>query len=304
MMIMLAGDTHGDLTALRRLMTRAVAERCELVFVVGDFGYWEHTAEGVVFLDKLNEYAQRNSMPIFFLDGNHDKTSLLVDTYGHTAPDNGGFMVVRDMIRYAPRGHQWAWGGQNFISLGGAYSVDKQWRLTLETGRGKPESLWFPEEEMTGPEWDRVFSNQLGSADIMLAHDKPAWSKPGWNRKDLPLCLPNQLYLQSAVAAFEPKLYVHGHLHYHYTDLIGGAPTDEPNTLVVGLDCNQDAAEEHHGPWELTNTYIVLDLERFDESVRGLKDVWQEEARAAEARRGRARAGTGTLVTRTRRSAA
>jgi predicted phosphodiesterase len=244
--ILLAGDTHGDISHGQYLIRTALAKECDLVFVLGDFGYWEHQKAGVRFLDALNEYAASLDIDVYFLDGNHDKTSLLLEKYD--LRDNQGFIVVRPNVLYAPRGHRWTWDGVRFISLGGAYSVDKDWRLDQEErfpGKyGGPESLWFPEEEMSDEDMDR-FLEDVTKVDIMLAHDKPRSSNPKWNRKDYLECLPNQDRLQRAVRVLQPKSYFHGHLHFFYIDEVwyGSSTNEMVSTKVMGLLCNPEAGE-------------------------------------------------------------
>lgn len=92
MRILMAGDTHGNQTHCRYLIDKAVDNNCDRVFILGDFGYWEHMTEGIHFLNKLNRYASVNDVQVYFLDGNHDKTSLLVKKYQDT--DDEGFLLV------------------------------------------------------------------------------------------------------------------------------------------------------------------------------------------------------------------
>ncbi len=233
MRILMAGDTHGDASHVRHLLSVAQLQRCDRIFVLGDFGYWEHTGEGRNFLNRVDIHADLKDIPIYFLDGNHDKTSLLLETYDvYDDGDSDGFLLVREYVRYARRGLTWIWDDVEFIALGGAYSVDKQWRLDREAKSGLPESLWFPEEEMTDEEMNEILDQRhTRSVDVMLAHDKPRSSAPRWNRKDFLECLPNQDRLQAAVQALKPVLYLHGHLHFRYTDNIA-------DCRVEGLDCN------------------------------------------------------------------
>jgi hypothetical protein len=59
-----------------------------------------------------------------------------------TRPD--GFVEVTDRILWAPRGHRWTWQGVRFLALGGAFSIDRQYRK-LDSGRWG----WFKEEVIT-----------------------------------------------------------------------------------------------------------------------------------------------------------
>jgi hypothetical protein len=263
MRILMAGDTHGDLSHCEYLVRNALTETCDRIFVLGDFGYWEHQESGVKFLDQLEEYAGERGVDVYFLDGNHDKTSLLTEKY--TDKDGEGFIIVRPHVKYAWRGHRWTWDSTRFISLGGAYSVDKDWRLDKEErfpGRYPPESLWFPEEEMSDEDMDVILEDD-SHANIILAHDKPRSSNPKWNRKDFLECLPNQDRLQRACRVLRPQLFLHGHLHYFYTDEMwygAGLMREVQVTKVIGLLCNPDAGE----PGLYVNkklSWLVLDTE-------------------------------------------
>lgn len=266
--LLVAGDTHGDSVHLRYLFNIAHGNQADAIFIVGDFGYWEHERDGVEFLDDLDEVAGRFGIPVYFLDGNHDKTSLLLEKYSHRLVDEG-FMEVRENIAYAPRGHRWTWNGVRFIALGGAYSVDKPYRLMLEAQKHSPERYWFPEEEMTDEELTAILEADSSPVDVMLTHDKPRGSRPQWNRKDLEECWPNQDRIQRAVLTLEPTALIHGHLHYRYNDTLYYSEATNDGlrgyqTTVIGLDCNVSAQDS---PRDISldlsrgeRTWVLLDL--------------------------------------------
>jgi hypothetical protein len=99
--------------------------------------------------------------------------------------------------------------------------------------------LWWPEEEITDDELATALADPE-PLDILFTHDKPRASNPRWNRKAYDECLPNQDKIQMVVRTLKPKLLVHGHLHFRYTDYVynGNGGTQ---TRVEGLDCNADA---------------------------------------------------------------
>lgn len=274
MRVLFAGDTHGKIGTIKLILKEANRNDCDIIFQVGDFGYWEHSAEGVYYIDQVSHYALQYGIPIYFLDGNHDKTSLLLEKYDER--DDDGFIRVRDYVKYSPRGHRWTWDGLAFASFGGAYSVDKHWRLHQEKKRSEQiakqntyrtsqnqksvdtsGTLWFPEEEMTDIDMDEFLKDD-SPVDIILAHDMPRGANPQWNRKNLEECWPNQDRLRKAVNTLQPRLYIHGHLHYCYLDRIicGDGPK---YTMVQGLN-----ADGEHG------TMNVIDLTGFHDYVDDL----------------------------------
>ncbi|MCF2533742.1 metallophosphoesterase family protein [Yinghuangia soli] len=276
MRILLAGDTHGNIGHVRRVLDAAAGEGIERVFQLGDFGYWEHEPNGVRFLDEAHRSARARGVTLYFLDGNHDKSGLIHERYGDR-PDEEGFLSVRGRIRYAPRGHTWEWDGVRFLAFGGARSVDKDWRLQEEARRhqkaarkenyrlaaGRPAehvadhagTLWFPEEEATDEDAERVIA-AAGRVDILLTHDKPRATSPGTDRKDLDICHPNQDRVQRIVDALGPELAAHGHLHHRYTELLSGPNGD---TVVEGLAADPSVSWDVPG-YRVADSWLGLGI--------------------------------------------
>lgn len=274
----MVGDTHGNIHWLRTyIYPVAMAIEAHAVVVLGDFGAWEHTTKGVAFMDDCDEMAAAADIPLYWLHGNHDKWSHTMARYGDNR-DAKGFVACRDHVFYIPQGHCWTWAGVSYRSFGGAYSIDKSWRVQAEkmryqkmlvearhqVGRGSlftsdvvPDqtgTLWFPEEEMTDDEMDDLLRQDWYEKDIVLSHDKPLSANPGWDRQNFPACVPNQLRLERALRLHKPDFWFHGHLHYHYVDTVHG---DGWGTTVVGLDPDQAARE--HESWRRDHTWAVLD---------------------------------------------
>lgn len=280
--IMLLGDTHGNTKFVSNCVIPAAREAgARWIYQVGDFGYWEHTPEGVEYLNAVNEACIVEGVEIVFIQGNHDKVSLIPKKYNEVL----GFFHVRSNIWFAPNGTVWAPDGKtNFIALGGAYSVDKMWRLDQEHMNAKnmatkslgnydyprserlamahektKGSLWFPEEQMSNEEFDRILKNVTDDIDVILAHDKPFASNPMIRLSPIPECEPNQRNLQKAVNVLKPKLLVHGHLHVRYVDTIR-CGDDNTYTRVEGLGADVPNFNQHESSWEPTDAWEFLTL--------------------------------------------
>lgn len=277
--ILLAGDWHGCTSHATWALERAKALGIRRVFQCGDFGLWEHEPAGVAYLNDLDEVAHRLDLVLYCLAGNHDNEKLAVRLHAADL-DREGFVNLRPRVKLALRGHRWTWNDTRFLALGGAYSVDKSYRLRVEeekTRRSRSESIqygkpfrdfagtmWFPDEELTHQNVITAIGD--GSpVDVMLTHDKPLRSTPDWNRKDLPECVPNQQKIQDVADALRPRLLVHGHLHYLY-DCVMAGKDGSFQTRVVGLDADAEAQA-----WERTykreNNLAILTLDR------GLKTI-------------------------------
>lgn len=286
---MVLGDTHGNTRWLTRtILPLAHQLGVDTIVQVGDFGYWEHEPAGVEYLNAVEDACDEHGIPVYWLHGNHDKHSLTLARYGDFLTDQG-FLEVRAGVYYIPQGHIWAWNGVRMRAFGGAYSVDKQWRLDLEAKRTRrlnagravddpllsaAETIWFPEEQMTDADMDKLLAVDSGPLDIVFSHDFPAGANPGPHFKTLPDCLPNQKRLQRALDAHRPRLWVHGHLHQYYVDVVGH--DDGGETEIVGLAPDPEAAPRFTKPW---HSWTVVDLvdgnfARFDSAslMDGLTD--------------------------------
>lgn len=266
MKLLIAGDVHGNTQHAIWLINTAVREGCDRVVQLGDFGAWEHMLDGVDFFDAVGKWAVQEKVPFYFLRGNHDKSSLILEKYGDNVTSEG-FLECRPGLYYIPDGLSWTWGERTFFALGGAYSVDKGWRVAQEQhdaergGGNRSGWYWFPEEELTDQEVDDLllahFALGKGKVDVMLTHDKPRSANPRWNRKDLPECWPNQDRVERAAKAVGPEMWLHGHLHFRYSDLIRLGDNDWCH--VEGLDADPAVGDRFY---RVRNSYVVLDLER------------------------------------------
>lgn len=275
--IILAGDTHGDANHVKTLLEKARDIEADAVFVLGDFGIWDHH-DGGHFTDTVSKMAQRYQISVCFLAGNHDNYDLLFQWEAENSRTRDGFVYVKEGLFYSPRGHRWTWGGVRFLSLGGAYSIDKDWRIQedkrdlerarlrqqygqINATRGEKWLLktgqyhWWHQEEISEQEMRDAMVG--GPVDVMLAHDKPRSAEVDWNRKDLPECWPNQDRLQSVVDAVLPRLYVHGHLHYAYETVLANADLDH-ETFVKGLDCDPMGSRSSGGSGKANQSWAVL----------------------------------------------
>jgi hypothetical protein len=188
---------------------------------LGDFGYWPHQSEGMRFLSKTEKLLAARGTVAVFIDGNHENFDLLW-AVGHEVTCEG-FVRLSDHLFYAPRGLRWWWRDVGFLALGGAHSIDKEWRLGLERRRRKPAQrqrwFWWPQETLTDAEVARASSNK-GRVDVLLSHDCPEGvdlSGP---------CLPehlaapeiteNRLRVKRVVDAVAPAAIFHGHYHFFH----------------------------------------------------------------------------------------
>lgn len=236
--ILVVGDTHGNDNFFGLACQIGHERGATKLFQVGDFGYWAHYKAGVDYLDAVEAYLREYDLEGYFLDGNHENHPLLWELYGPGGvdynPDDEGFWKVRENLRYAWRGHRWEWDGIKFLSLGGAYSVDKPFRHEGTT--------WWPEETITNEQAGLAADG--GYADVMFTHDAPEGAdipclrhQRSLKRDVFPESTQQRVLLRWVVDQVKPKMLIHGHYHDHYEDDIG-------DTHVIGLGADMSPLNE------------------------------------------------------------
>lgn len=265
MRILLVGDSHGNDMFFQDMCETAVRLDCDVLFQVGDFGYWEHYPEGGFYLDACAQHLETAGIDGYWLDGNHENHPMLWNRYGPGGPDHNptfdGFWEIRPGLNYAPRGHRWTWGGVDFLSIGGAYSVDKPYR--------KKGSSWWPEETITDDDVDRCGTSKV---DVILSHDSP-WqvdipSLRAFDKNQYPGSRRNREQLERVVKNVRPYFLVHGHYHErystHYTWPVGQS---EDGREVLWHKVQIEGLGHDMGLYQ--DAYVSIDTDEFNASRPG-----------------------------------
>lgn len=145
----------------------------DYMIILGDAGlnYW---------LDKTDRKLKYNlsQLPINFLiiHGNHEERAFEIDTYKERKWQNGIVYYEEEFpdILFAKDGEVYDFNGKKGIAIGGAYSVDKNYRLSV----GLP---WF-ESEQPSAEIKAYVEKQLKeydwTVDFVLSHTCPLSLEP------------------------------------------------------------------------------------------------------------------------------
>ena len=143
MKILLAGDFHGNASHANLVFAHAKKLDCQEIYQLGDFGYgWEmitlkggHTA--CKFSTTIAKFVKKYNIPLSFLDGNHENFDRLL-----ALPlDKDGKRTVAPGVKHLPRGLRFFLDGRTFLTIGGAVSVDRAYRV-----EGKS---WWAKEPIT-----------------------------------------------------------------------------------------------------------------------------------------------------------
>lgn len=224
---LLVGDCHGDF-AFANAVTKFAKDRgVETVFQLGDFGIWDHKSDGEYFLDTLNENSTQRGVHWYFVAGNHENYDRL-EKYAAECTYDDGMVFIRDSITWVGRANVWRHDGLTFGAIGGAVSIDREWRTEGDS--------WWP-QEFTNLNDLMLLDAKLresgrGSVDVMLSHDAPDSlpTFPGFIKDDF-LSNANRSLINQAWEVAHPTQWFHGHYHQELV-------YDHKGTTCYGLDCN------------------------------------------------------------------
>lgn len=168
-MIYITGDTHGDFKQLYDYCVHTPMTEDDTIIILGDAGinYYGDMK------DLLLKETIRRHIPatLFIIHGNHEMNPEYMDTCKTKVYKEGEVFYEPEFpnIVYAKDGEVYNMDGHQTICLGGAYSVDKYYRLQ----RGWN---WFPDEQMS-PEVKKRCEDKLKSLDnkidVVLSHTTP-----------------------------------------------------------------------------------------------------------------------------------
>ncbi|MBQ9308178.1 MAG: metallophosphoesterase [Clostridia bacterium] len=174
--IFLTGDKHADFDEFIQKARRCGITDADLVIITGDvsinfYGNWR---------DRVSKEAlSRVPGTILCVRGNHEMRPTDPSLHGmYRKVDWMGDMayVEEAYPRFimAADGARYHINGRDFLVIGGAYSVDKPYRLQMGW-------QWFPDEQLTETEMAVIRKEMVAHGnceDIILAHTCPYDSRP------------------------------------------------------------------------------------------------------------------------------
>ena len=172
-MIFITGDTHGNFSRLYSLTSKYNVCRDDILIILGDAGinYYGGKKD-----KRLKEQLKRLPITIFAIHGNHEQRPNNIPSYKEIMWHNGIVYQEDDYpnILFAKDGEIYDFDGIQTIVIGGAYSVDKYYRLA------QGYSWWQDEQpdDSIKARVERQLSNNGNKIDVVLSHTCPATYTP------------------------------------------------------------------------------------------------------------------------------
>lgn len=167
-MVILTGDTHGEFDRIEEFCQEYETTPEDVMVILGDAGinFWLDDRDR-----ELKERLAGLPVTLFCIHGNHEERPEELRGYEELAWRGGMVWFEPDYpnLLFAQDGEVYDFDGKQALVIGGAYSVDKYYRLA----NGLP---WFPTEqpdERTKALVERKL-DQLGwRVDVVLSHTVP-----------------------------------------------------------------------------------------------------------------------------------
>lgn len=168
-MILVTGDIHGEVHRVADAVARFGLDNYDTIVLLGDVGmnYYGNKRGDRHRKKRLNNLG----VTMICIHGNHEMRPETIVTY-HEEQWHGGVVYVEDEfpnLLFAKDGEVYDIAGKKAIVIGGAYSVDKWYRLQCDLH-------WFPDEQPSVEIKNRVEQKleKLGwKVDLVWTHTCP-----------------------------------------------------------------------------------------------------------------------------------
>jgi hypothetical protein len=161
-MIFVTGDLHGviDYDKLNKLNTEGLTKKDYLI-ICGDFGgVWDKGKN-----DKfIQSFLNKQPYTTLFVDGNHERMPE-INKYPIHLWNGGKIHKISKSIYHLMRGQIFTIENKKFFTMGGAYSIDRKYRVKNVS--------WWEDELPNQKEYDEAIlnlNNNNWKVDYVLTH--------------------------------------------------------------------------------------------------------------------------------------
>ena len=163
-MIYITGDTHGTFS---RLLAPTIEKTINnLVIILGDAGINYYLDERD---QTKKDYLNNLGIKILSLQGNHEERPENISTYREIDMYQGKVFIEDEYpnLIFAKNGEVYNIENNSFLVIGGAYSVDKYYRLRNHLN-------WFKDEQLSKKEQKHILKTTKDlKVDYVLSHTCP-----------------------------------------------------------------------------------------------------------------------------------
>lgn len=205
------GDIHGQFGDLKTRVKKNLTENDSLI-ILGDCGFnYTFNINDMILKNKVNSLG----IDIYCVKGNHEARPQFVDGMEKIFSSKLGNYVYQEKeyphIKYLIDGEVYNFNNYKTLVIGGAYSVDKLYRIRMNY-------TWFCDEQLSKEEMEEIEAKYCGeSFDFVFSHTCPL----DWQPTDMFLSSIDQktvdnsmeIWLNSFKNTIFWKNWIFGHYH-------------------------------------------------------------------------------------------
>ena len=205
-MIYITGDTHREFYRLHDIEKN----KNNMLIILGDAGINYYLDErDKILKEQLNSY----NIKLFCVQGNHEERPKNILTYKEIDMFGGKVFIEEKYpnLIFAKNGELYNIDNKKVLVIGGAYSVDKNYRIIY----GHP---WFKDEQLSKEEMDNILNKYKGQhINIILSHTCPLKYEPtevfmkGINQSDIDKSM--EKFLDKVEQSINYDKWYCGHYH-------------------------------------------------------------------------------------------
>lgn len=174
-MFYITGDTHGEFYRIEQFCEEYETSKEDVMIILGDAGINFSLNERDL---RLKRELAELPITLFCIHGNHEERPYMIDSYEEKEWNGGTVYWEEDFpnILFAKDGEIYDLDGKKCLVIGGAYSIDKYYRLRV----GAP---WFETEQPTDEIKDYVeaqLEKNDWQVDCVFTHTVPLPYEPIW----------------------------------------------------------------------------------------------------------------------------
>ena len=211
-MFYITGDTHGDFKRFYHFCDQIQPSKEDTMIILGDAGFNFYGGWRDEF---AKDSVSKLPITVFSIHGNHEMRPATIPSY-HITEWRGGKVYVEDeypTLFFGIDGEVYDLDGKQSIVIGGAYSIDKAYRLAHGWGWWADEQ---PSEEIR-QKVESALEKRNWKVDVVLSHTTPLKYEPvevfipGLDQSKVDKS--TEVWLDSIEDQLEYKHWYAGHYH-------------------------------------------------------------------------------------------
>lgn len=169
MKVFITGDTHEQhsrFNKIKKFCKEHNTTKNDIMIILGDvgFNYYINSWD-----DSLKRFAQELPITFFCIRGNHEQRPEKISRYVEKTFLNNSVLYQEEYpdLIFSKDGNVYTLNDKKYLVLGGAYSVDKYYRLATC-------NQWFESEQLSLQEQNEIYKNLENlTFDAVLSHTCP-----------------------------------------------------------------------------------------------------------------------------------